>query len=175
MGAGRHRTARPLSGLAADTGRLLAAAIPEQRSSGIVHGDYRIDNTILRLDEGPVSVAAVVDWELSTLGDPVADVALMCVYRHPGLDLVLGAPSAWTSDRLPDPAGLAAAYEAAGGVPLVDWDFHLALGYYKLAVIAAGIDHRYRAGATHGSGFDTAGDAVGPLLEAGHALVGGPR
>ena len=163
-----------LDGLATELGRSLAAAVPEQRSSGIVHGDYRIDNTILRLDDD-VRVAAVVDWELSTLGDPVADVALMCVYRHPALDLVLGSPSAWTSDRLPDAAGLASAYEAAGGVPLRGWNFHLALGYFKLAVIAAGIDHRYRAGATHGTGFDTAGDAVGPLLEAGHVLARGLR
>lgn len=163
----------PLQSLAMEVARELSAAIPEQRASGIVHGDYRIDNTILRLDGADVRVAAVVDWELSTLGDPVADVALMCVYRHPGLDLVLGAPSAWTSDRLPDVAGLAARYESAGGVALADWEFHLALGYYKLAVIAAGIDHRYRAGATHGEGFDTAGDAVGPLLEASLAEIRG--
>ncbi len=162
----------PLHGLATETGRVLAAAVPRQWSSGIVHGDYRIDNTILRFDDA-VRVAAVVDWELSTLGDPVADVALMCVYRHPALDLILGAPSAWTSPRLPDAAGLATAYEAAGGVPLADWEFHLALGYFKLAVIAAGIDHRYRAGATHGTGFDRAGEAVGPLLDAGHALARG--
>lgn len=154
-----------LAGLAAETAQLLDAATPEQRSVGIVHGDFRIDNTILRLDD-PVRVAAVVDWELSTVGDPVADVALMCVYRHPALDLVLGSPSAWTSERLPAPTELAARYEAAGGVELAAWDFHLALGYFKLAVIAAGIDHRHRAGATHGSGFDTAGDSVRPLLEA---------
>ncbi|HEV7196386.1 MAG TPA: phosphotransferase family protein [Pedococcus sp.] len=155
---------------AAEVAELLSAAVPEQRSVGIVHGDFRIDNTILRLD-GRVRLAAIVDWELSTIGDPVADVALMCVYRHPALDLVLGAPSAWTSDRLPAPDELAAKYEAAGGVELAAWEFHLALGYFKLAVIAAGIDHRFRAGATHGSGFDSAGDAVGPLLEAGRALV----
>jgi aminoglycoside phosphotransferase (APT) family kinase protein len=154
-----------LSRAAAETAQLLSAAVPAQRAVGIVHGDFRIDNTILRLD-GPVRVGAVVDWELSTVGDPVADVALMCVYRHPALDLVLGAPSAWTSDRLPAAAELAARYEAAGGVQLAAWDFHLALGYFKLAVIAAGIDHRHRAGATHGPGFDTAGDAVAPLLEA---------
>ncbi len=159
-----------LESLAVETGRRLAGAVPEQRSSGIVHGDYRIDNTILRLDRG-VQVAAVVDWELSTLGDPVADVALMCVYRSPALDLVLGAPSAWTSDRIADADGLAAAYEAAGGVSLTDWDFHLALGYFKLAVIAAGIDHRYRVGATRGVGFDTAGRAVAPLLESAHRLA----
>ncbi len=161
---------KPLDALATETGRLLGRAVPEQRSTAIVHGDFRIDNTILRLDH-PVRVAAVVDWELSTVGDPLADVALMCVYRHPALDLVLGAPSAWTSARLPDPGTLAAHYEAAGGVPLADWEFHLALGYFKLAVIAAGIDHRYRAGATQGPGFDTAGEAVGPLLEAGYELV----
>jgi len=157
-----------LAGQAGELGRRLAAAQFDQRSTGVVHGDYRIDNTILDLDapEGP-RVAAVVDWELSTIGDPVADVALMCVYRHPALDLVLGLPSAWTSDRLPAPDRLAAAYEAAGGVPLVDWDQHLALGYFKLAVIAAGIDHRFRAGAAHGSGFDTAAQAVAPLLDAG--------
>jgi aminoglycoside phosphotransferase (APT) family kinase protein len=159
---------------ATEVSERLGAALPVQRSVGIVHGDFRIDNTILRL-RGPVQVAALVDWELSTVGDPVADVALMCVYRHPALDLVLGSPSAWTSDRLPAPEELAAMYEASGGVDLAAWDFHLALGYFKLAVIAAGIDYRYRAGATHGSGFDTAGDAVGPLLEAAQALVKGFR
>jgi aminoglycoside phosphotransferase (APT) family kinase protein len=160
----------PLNALATEIGGRLAEAVPDQPASGIVHGDYRIDNTILQLTEHP-RVAAVVDWELSTLGDPVADVALMCVYRHPALDLVLGAPSAWTSDLIPSVDEIAAAYESAGGVQLTNWDFHMALGYYKLAVIAAGIDHRFRAGVTSGSGFDTAGDAVEPLLEAGLRLA----
>lgn len=176
----------------------LAAALedrlPRQAATGIVHGDYRIDNTLLALPgggpdavpdagldagldagsrAGGVSVAAVVDWELSTIGDPVADVAMMCVYRHPVFDQVIGEPTAWTSPRLPEAAGLAAAYEAAGGVDLVDLDEHLALGYLKLAVIAAGIDHRYRAGATSGSGFDTAGQAVPVLLEEGLAVLRG--
>ena len=114
-----------------------------------------------------------MDWELSTIGDPVADVAMMCVYRHPVFDQVIGEPTAWTSPRLPEAAGLAAAYEAEGGVDLVDLDEHLALGYLKLAVIAAGIDHRYRAGATSGSGFDTAGQAVPVLLEEGLAVLRG--
>lgn len=149
----------------------LGDRLPRQASTGIVHGDYRIDNTLLDLTGTP-RVAAVVDWELSTIGDPVADVAMMCVYRHPALDLVIGEPTAWTSARLPDAAGLAAAYEAAGGVPLVDLDEHLALGYLKLAVIAAGIDHRFRAGGTSGPGFDTAAQAVAPLLDAGLAVLG---
>lgn len=153
--------------------------LPRQGSTGIVHGDYRIDNTLLTLPwaaaggaaSAAPSVAAVVDWELSTIGDPVADVAMMCVYRHPVFDQVIGEPTAWTSPRLPGAAGLAAAYEAAGGVSLVDLDEHLALGYLKLAVIAAGIDHRFRAGATSGAGFDTAGQAVPVLLEEGLAVL----
>lgn len=170
-------------GVQASAAALVAALgdrLPRQASTGIVHGDYRIDNTLLTLPAaglpagppGAVSVAAVVDWELSTIGDPVADVAMMCVYRDAALDLVIGEPTAWTSPRLPDPAGLATAYEAAGGVPLVDLDEHLALGHLKLAVIAAGIDHRHRAGATAGPGFDTAGQAVPVLLEAGLAVLG---
>lgn len=160
--------------VAASATALVAALedrLPRQEATGIVHGDYRIDNALLALDGSP-SVAAVVDWELSTIGDPVADVAMMCVYRHPVLDLIIGEPTAWTSPRLPDAAGLAAAYESAGGVPLVDLDEHLALGYLKLAVIAAGIDHRFRAGATSGPGFDTAGQAVPVLLEEGLAVLG---
>ena len=147
--------------------------LPAQHATGIVHGDYRIDNTLLRIGSGPsgnaVEVAAIIDWELSTIGDPVADVAMMAVYRDRAFNLVLGSPTAWTSDRLPDVDGLAASYERAGGVALRDFDKHLALGYFKLAVIAAGIDHRFRSGATHGEGFDTAGDSVVPLLEGGLA------
>jgi aminoglycoside phosphotransferase (APT) family kinase protein len=131
-----------------------------------VHGDYRCDNALVDLDEGG-RVEAIVDWELSTIGDPVADVALMCAYRHPALDLALGFPSAWTSPQLPSAADIAESYVVAGGVPLDHWEFHLALAFYKLAVISAGIDHRYRAGGTVGDGFATAHVAVTEFLDAG--------
>lgn len=157
----------PTRAAAAEMEARLAAALPEQRAVGVVHGDYRIDNTLLRLDDGVPHVAAVVDWELSTIGDPVADVAMMCAYRHPAFDLIMGTTSAWTSDRLPDAGSLAAAYEAAGGVALADWERHLALAYFKVAVIAAGIDHRHRAGVGAGPGFDSAGRSVPEFLAAG--------
>ncbi|TYL55549.1 phosphotransferase family protein [Nocardioides sp. BGMRC 2183] len=156
---------------AAELQSRLAAAIPEQRAVAIVHGDYRIDNTILALTgaDGP-RVAAVLDWELATIGDPVADVAMMCAYRDPAFDLIVGETCAWTSSRIADADGLAAAYESAGGASLDHWTFHLALAHYKVAVIAAGIDHRYRAGAAAGSGHQTAREAVAPYLRAGLAL-----
>jgi aminoglycoside phosphotransferase (APT) family kinase protein len=152
----------------------LTRLVPEQERVAIVHGDYRIDNTILRLGDVP-GIAAVIDWELSTIGDPAADVAMMCAYRNQAFDLIVGAPSAWTSDRLPEPDELAAAYEAASGRSLPYWDFHLALAHFKVAVIAAGIDHRHREGSGVGDGFDTAGQAVLPFLEAGLARIGALR
>jgi aminoglycoside phosphotransferase (APT) family kinase protein len=154
-----------LESLARDVKARLAARVPTQRATSIVHGDYRIDNTLIAVDAPSSSVAAVIDWELSTIGDPVADVAMMCAYRHPPFDLVMGAPSAWTSERLPSVPELAAGYEAAGGVRLDEWGFHRALACFKVAVIAAGIDHRRRAGAGTGPGFDTAAQAVEPYLE----------
>ncbi|MEU6134797.1 phosphotransferase family protein [Nocardioides sp. NPDC047086] len=146
--------------------RLLEEQIPEQVHTSIVHGDYRIDNALLDLTGTTPRVAAVVDWELSTIGDPVADVATMCAYRHPAFDQVLGFPTAWTSPSLDDADALAQRYERAGGVELAHWPVHLGLAYYKIAVIAAGIDYRWRAEGAPEGGNDTAGSAVAPFLEA---------
>jgi aminoglycoside phosphotransferase (APT) family kinase protein len=159
---------------AAKLGRKLAGAIPPQRTAAVVHGDFRIDNTLMQI-EGPgvVTIRAVVDWELSTIGDPTADLAMMCAYRNPAFDLIVGAPSAWTSQRLPGRDQLAAAYEHATGVSISHWDFHLALAYFKVAVIAAGIDHRARLGAAAGPGFDTAALSVPEFLSAGLNAIGG--
>jgi aminoglycoside phosphotransferase (APT) family kinase protein len=144
----------------------LAERIPKQLAASVVHGDYRIDNTLLAVGPaGALRVAAVVDWELSTIGDPVADVAMMCAYREPAFDLIVGVPSAWTSPRLPGALELAGWYEAAGGKELNDFGFHLALAYFKIAAIAVGIDYRLRAGAVSGEGFATAGQGVPLYLE----------
>lgn len=161
------------TGLGPDVGRLrdrLSELVPAQARTSVVHGDFRIDNVILDPAD-PGSVRAVVDWELATVGDPVADVAVTCAYRHPALDAVLGVAAAWTSGRLPEVEDLAGRYEKAAGAALEHWDFHLALAYFKLAVIAAGIAYRHRAGATTGPGYEAAGDAVGEFAAAGLALL----
>jgi aminoglycoside phosphotransferase (APT) family kinase protein len=164
---------RPLAARVID---LLRANIPEQHSTGIVHGDYRIDNTLMSIDpaapEMPV-ITAVVDWELSTIGDPVADVATMCAYRNPAFDKVIGTATAWASSRLPSAEALAAAYEAAGGRTLTHWDIHLGLAHFKIAVIAAGIAHRYRVGEGADRDYATAVEAVEPFLTAalGHLTI----
>jgi aminoglycoside phosphotransferase (APT) family kinase protein len=157
--------------LASDVIDDLRKVVPDQRRTSIVHGDFRVDNTLVRGIGPTAHVAAVVDWELSTIGDPVADVAMMCAYREPAFDLIAGAPAAWTSGRLPGPDALAEAYVAAGGTRLDHWEFHLALAYLKVAVIAAGIDHRRRAGSGSGAGFDTAGESVPLFLDLAHKVA----
>ena len=153
----------------ADVTRLhsaLAEGIPASPRASIVHGDYRIDNTILDNSDATV-VRAVLDWELSTLGDPLSDAALMCVYRNPNFDEVLGVQAAWTSPRLPSADGLAERYARASGQDLANWDFYMALAYFKLAIIAAGIDYRAR----EGGAASRVGEAVAPLIAEGLKLV----
>ena len=144
----------------------LTDRVPDQSALAVVHGDYRVDNVLL--DPGdPGRVLAIVDWELSTLGDPVADVATMCAYRHAALDDVLGIRAAWTSPRFPAPAELAEAYSARTGAELPAFDFYLALAFYKLAVIAQGIAYRHSLGVTVGDGYERVRASVPALLEAG--------
>ncbi len=122
----------------------LAARIPAQGPATIVHGDYRLDNMILT-DSG--AVAAVVDWELCTLGDPLADVGLLMVYwPERGDDPVgLGQPATLAAG-FPTRDELAARYAERSGRDLSELDFYLALGYWKLAVIIEGVYARYVAG-----------------------------
>jgi aminoglycoside phosphotransferase (APT) family kinase protein len=144
----------------------LADAVPATSAASIVHGDFRVDNTILDASD-PNVVRAVVDWEMSTLGDPLTDVALMCVYREPVFDLVLGLKAAWTSPRLPSPDALAQLYATASGRDLARWHFYLALAYFKLGVIAEGITQRALQGADAGNDALRAAEATPEFIAAG--------
>jgi aminoglycoside phosphotransferase (APT) family kinase protein len=122
----------------------LSAGIPEQGPATIVHGDYRLDNMILT-PEG--EVAAVVDWELCTLGDPLADVGLLMVYwPKSGEEATsLGQP-ANLAPGFPDRDELRRRYAERSGRDLDRLDFYVALGYWKLAIILEGVYARYTAG-----------------------------
>lgn len=143
----------------------LAEAIPAQSRSAIVHGDYRIDNTMLDATDG-TKVLAVLDWEMSTLGDPISDAALMCVYRHPMFNLV-HADAAWASPLIPTADELAQRYSSASDQPLDHWEFYMGLAYFKLAIIAAGIAYRGRVGGASSDFVTMVDDAVAPLIDAG--------
>jgi aminoglycoside phosphotransferase (APT) family kinase protein len=122
----------------------LSARIPEQGPATIVHGDYRLDNMILTPSG---EVAAVVDWELCTLGDPLADVGLlMCYWPKPGEETrSLGEP-ANLAPGFPSREELADRYADRSGRDLSQLDFYVALGYWKLAIILEGVYARYAAG-----------------------------
>jgi aminoglycoside phosphotransferase (APT) family kinase protein len=158
----------------ADVKRLhsaLAQAIPPQSRNSIVHGDYRIDNTML--DENDATkVLAVLDWEMSTLGDPLSDAALICVYRHPMFN-VIHASSAWAAPLMPEADDLANRYSLAADQALDNWDFYMALGYFKVAIIAAGIAFRARMGGGVADDTDRVEEAVAPLIAAGLTALQG--
>ena len=148
----------------------LAEAIPPQSRSSIVHGDYRIDNTILDAQDA-TKVVAVLDWEMSTLGDPLSDAALMCVYRHPMFNMIHAA-SAWASPLMPEVDELANRYSLAAEQSLDNWDFYMALGYFKVAIIAAGIAFRARMGGGVADDADAVDKAVAPLVAEGLRVLG---
>jgi aminoglycoside phosphotransferase (APT) family kinase protein len=128
-----------------DVHRRLTARIPPQQGVGIVHGDYRLDNVIFTPDH---DVAAVVDWELCTLGDPLADLGILCAYWADPDDEVRSLPQ--TATHLPGfltRAELIDHYGARSGRDLSDVAFYLALAYWRLAAILQGVHARFSSGA----------------------------
>ena len=122
----------------------LVARIPEQGPATIVHGDYRLDNMILSPSG---EVAAVVDWELCTLGDPLADVGLLMVYwGEEGDELVPLMRPATMAPGFPNREDVKARYAERSGRDLSEIDFYVALGLWKLAIILEGVYARYAAG-----------------------------
>lgn len=133
----------------------LLADIPQQGAPAIVHGDYRLDNCMVD-DRG--EVIAVLDWEICTLGDPLADLGLMMVYWAQEGDRYATLPGAATTlEGFPSRAELVDAYEQAGGRPVGNLDYYVAFGYWKLACILEGVYARYKAGSMGNDGADTEG------------------
>ena len=148
----------------------LTERAPEQGPATIVHGDYRLDNCLVGKDG---TIEAVLDWELCTLGDPLADVGLLLVYwTDPGDE---GSPlgdSATTLDGFPHRAEVAAAYAEASGRDLSDIDYYVAFGYWKLACILEGVYARYRAGVMGQSGsYELFAKQVEVLAQAAHSTI----
>lgn len=126
----------------------LAADIPPQEGAAIVHGDYRLDNTVLG-DDG--SVRAVLDWEICTLGDPLADVGLLMVYwTEPGDVAALLGVTPTTVPGFASRAEMRSWYAERSGRDLSRLDFYVAFGYWKLACILQGVYARYVGGAAAG-------------------------
>lgn len=123
----------------------LAARLPDQQGATIVHGDYRLDNTVVGPDG---RVAAVLDWELCTLGDPLADVGLLMVYWSQAGDAFTALPSGASAEPgFPSRADLRDRYAARSGRDLADLEVYVALANWKLAIVLEGVLARFTAGA----------------------------
>ena len=131
----------------------LLSQIPDQGPAAIVHGDYRLDNCMANEDG---DVIAVLDWELCTLGDPLADVGLLAVYwTDPDEGAVLLTAPTHTEGFLRRREVLDA-YAADSGRDISHIDYYIALGVWKLACIVEGVYARYVGGAmgSDGGGFE---------------------
>ncbi len=145
--------------------------IPEGDETTVVHGDYRMDNLIFHASEP--RIVAILDWELSTLGHPLADFAYHCMSWHippaqfrgiGGLDLAaLGIPS--------EEEYVAMYCRRTGRRSIPHWDFYLAYNMFRLAAILQGIMKRALDGTAASQQALDAGKRARPLAEMGWRLV----
>ena len=135
---------------------------PESRRPALAHGDYRFDNTVI---DAQCRIAAVLDWELCTLGDPTADFVWSLLYwAQPGdkLSWLLDAPT--LSDKFPNRDYVVQRYEQAIGQPVEHLDFYMAFSWWKQACIVEGVYSRLLKGASGGMKVDSL-DAVAQRVE----------
>ncbi|MHB9754748.1 phosphotransferase family protein [Streptomyces sp. BYX5S] len=164
LDASRNRELAGIDELQAALGR----ALPTSPAATIVHGDYRLDNVLVRQDpDGVDRNKAILDWEMSTLGDPLTDVGLLAMYSAK-LDMP-NSPISTTSSAPghPSPAELIERYAERSGrdVSAVSW--YTAFAWFKLAVILEGIHYRFTLGQTVGAGFDRIGELVPVFIDHG--------
>jgi aminoglycoside phosphotransferase (APT) family kinase protein len=162
----------------------LTAALPAETEgqTTLVHGDYRLDNALVMLNPRP-RITAVVDWEMATLGDPLADLGLTLVYwtedGEEGWLTPAGSPAGTrgvTADATASPgfwtrAEFAAEYARLTGRDVSRIGYYVAFGYFKLAVVLEGIHARYQQGKTVGEGFEQEGFAVPLLIARAHQVL----
>jgi aminoglycoside phosphotransferase (APT) family kinase protein len=168
----RSRT-RDLPDMETLLARLTDGQPPDSGGATVVHGDYRLDNTVVDLSGSP-RVVAVLDWELSTLGDPLADLGMTMTYwQDPGEDSgpLAATAGATAQPGFPTRAELAEGYARRTGRDLSRLPFYLGFSAMKLAVILEGVHARYLNGQTVSAGYERAGQAVPALVARGLAQL----
>ncbi|APE20662.1 MULTISPECIES: phosphotransferase [Streptomyces] len=142
----------------------LGRALPGSPAPTVIHGDYRLDNVLI---DDTDRIRAVLDWEMSTLGDPLTDLGLLVMYSTP-LDLPDSPISTTaTAPGHPTAAELVERYAARSGRDTSALPWYTAFAWFKLAVILEGIHYRWTLGQTVGAGFDRIGELVPVFIEHG--------
>ena len=147
----------------------LVAAVPEQRANAVVHGDYRLDNTILHPTEVG-AIVAVLDWEMSTLGDPLADLGAMLAYWSQADDSEvlrrarIMAPVT-ACEGFPTRAEIIERYARRTGIDVTSVPFYETFGLFKTAVVIEQIYVRFVRGQTKDERFAMMGESVRRLAE----------
>ncbi|MGB3483018.1 MAG: phosphotransferase family protein [Mycobacterium sp.] len=142
----------------------LAAALPASPYPGIVHGDFKIDNLMVAADD-PTRILGVLDWEMSTLGDTLTDLGILCSFwDHEGEFHNPITAGATALPGFPTRDELVQTYLTARNIEVSDIDWYLVFADFKVAVILEGIHARHLQGHTTGADFDDVGAMVGPLL-----------
>ncbi|MEV7193135.1 phosphotransferase family protein [Streptomyces sp. NPDC093510] len=160
LDASRNRELAGIDELHASLGR----SLPGSPAPTVVHGDYRLDNVLIGDDD---RIKAILDWEMSTLGDPLTDLGLLVMYSaklevpDSPVSTTAGAPGH------PEPAELIERYAARSGRDVSSVSWYTAFAWFKLAVILEGIHYRYTLGQTVGAGFDRIGELVPVFIEHG--------
>ncbi len=164
LAASRHRD---LPGIDELRDRL-GTRLPVSGAPTVVHGDYRLDNVLVGPDD---RIRAVLDWEMSTLGDPLTDLGLLVMYSEPLP--VADSPVATTAGAPghPEPAELVARYAERSGRDTSAVAWYTAFAYFKLAVILEGIHYRFTLGQTVGAGFDRIGTLVPAFIDRGLTVL----
>ena len=170
--AGAHTLERPHLDLLLDR---LAASVPERTFPGIIHGDFKLDNLMVARDD-PGHVLGVLDWEMSTLGDTMADLGLCwTLWDEPGrpFNPVSAGTTAHAGFPTRDQAMEVYARHRSMDLPVLDW--YIVLAYVKVAVIVEQIHTRHVNGLTVGAGFDDAGAMTDPLLDSAMEIASATR
>ncbi|MGH2859812.1 MAG: phosphotransferase family protein [Solirubrobacteraceae bacterium] len=164
-GLWEHNRTRSIEALD-EVGAWLAANLPQSPAATIVHGDYRLGNTIYAA-AAPARLVAVLDWEMATIGDPLADVGYLMVHWVRPAD----PPSRFTLNTItvapgfPDRSELIERYEQRSGRTVANLDWYVVLALWKAAVFMEGNYRRAVEGATDDPFLRSFGEGVSELAE----------
>jgi aminoglycoside phosphotransferase (APT) family kinase protein len=165
----RHRDVSEID----EVGAWLNEHMPQQRDVSLTHGDYKLDNVMFRPDEP--RIAAVVDWEISTIGDPLVDLGWMLYFSPEGASAD-GVPEVGVGgigSGYPTRSELARRYAARTGRPIDDLRFYCAMAGWKIAIIMEGSNLRFKQGDSDDSMFAALDAGVPALAKRSLEIISG--